>query len=94
MIDVNGQEDDPPFYAPIKIENNGRSYMEFNMKIEKATIINSQSVSAEDMGDWKASLGGRIHIKDPQSMANMTAVTIYRIVTVVVTKPDCVSLAF
>lgn len=56
--------------------------MTFNMKIEKATIINSQTVSAEDMGDWKASLNGPIKIKDPQSMANFTSVTVYKVVTV------------
>lgn len=61
--------------------------MEFNMKIEKATIINSQTVSAEDMGDWKASLNGPINVKDPRSMSNFTAVTVYRIVTVIVRTP-------
>lgn len=78
------QDDEPPFYAPITIDTNGHSFMEFNMKIEKATIINSQSVSSEDMGDWKAGLNNPIHIKDPMSMANFTSVTVYRIVTVIV----------
>lgn len=58
--------------------------MKFNLKIEKASIINSQTVSAEDMGDWKASLNGTINIKDPQSMANFTSVTVYKVVTVLV----------
>ncbi|KAL0269510.1 UNVERIFIED_CONTAM: hypothetical protein PYX00_007214 [Menopon gallinae] len=77
------EDKEPPFYAPITIESNGHSFMEFNMKIEKATIINSQTVSAEDMGDWKASLNGPINVKDRNSMSNFTAVTVYRIVTVI-----------
>lgn len=58
--------------------------MEFNVKIEKATIINSQTVSAEDMGEWKASLNGQIKIKDPTSLSNFSSVTVYKVVTVIV----------
>lgn len=78
------QEEDAPFYAPFVITTNGHSYMEFNMKIEKVTIINSQSVSAEDVGSWKASLDGPINVKNSASMQNFTATTVYRIVTVMV----------
>lgn len=58
--------------------------MEFNMKIEKVTIINSQSVSAEDVASWKASLNGLINFKNFLSMKNYNATTVYRIVTVMV----------
>ncbi|EEB10703.1 glutamate receptor, putative [Pediculus humanus corporis] len=74
---------DPPFYAPLIIDKNGYSFMEFNVKIEKATIINSQTVSAEDMGEWKASLNGQIKIKDPTSLSNFSSVTVYKVVTVI-----------
>ncbi|RZF33895.1 hypothetical protein LSTR_LSTR009919 [Laodelphax striatellus] len=69
-------------YAPFVIENNGHSFMEFNTRVEKVTIVNSQSVSAETIGSWKASLNGGLTIKDSNSMANFSAITVYRIVTV------------
>jgi len=58
--------------------------MEFNMKIEKVSIVNSQNVKAEDVGIWKASLNGDISVKSPDSMKNFTATTVYRVVTVLV----------
>lgn len=58
--------------------------MEFNTRIEKVTIINSQSVSAETIGSWRAGLNSPLQIKDSSSMKNFSAVTVYRIVTVLV----------
>nr|AXY87920.1 ionotropic receptor 25a.3 [Subpsaltria yangi] len=73
---------EPVSYAPFLIESNGHSFIEFSMRLEKVNIINSQSVSAETVGSWKASLNAPIFIKDDKSLANFSAITVYRIVTV------------
>lgn len=56
------------------------------MRLEKVNVINSQSVSAETMGSWKASLNAPIFVKDAVGMANFSAITVYRIVTVLVSR--------
>lgn len=75
---------EPPSYGNFLIETNGHSYEEFTMKLEKVSILNSQSVSSESIGSWKASLNSPILVKDVASLANLSAVTIYRVVTVLV----------
>uniref|UniRef100_T1H988 Uncharacterized protein n=2 Tax=Rhodnius prolixus TaxID=13249 RepID=T1H988_RHOPR len=73
---------EPFSYAPFIIGANGHSYPEFIMKLEKVSIVNSQSESVESLGTWKAGLSSHISCKDPVAMSNMSAVTIYRVVTV------------
>ncbi|XP_050546759.1 ionotropic receptor 25a [Daktulosphaira vitifoliae] len=73
---------EPTFYAPFIIDSNGHSYEEFTMRLEKVTVLNSQSVSAENVGSWKASLNSPILVKDAANMSQFSAVTVYRIVTV------------
>lgn len=75
---------EPPSYAPFLIDSNGHSYEEFTMRLEKVTILNSQSVSAENVGSWKASLNSPIVVKDAANMTHFSAVTVYRVVTVLV----------
>lgn len=77
---------EPPSYAPFLIDSNGHSYEEFTMRLEKVTVLNSQSVSAENVGSWKASLNSPIVVKDAANMTHFSAVTVYRIVTVLVNK--------
>ncbi|KAG8222734.1 Ionotropic receptor 25a [Ladona fulva] len=72
-----------PSYAPIMIESNGKSSMEFSMKVEKVSIVNSMAVSAEDIGSWKAGIDHPLKVKNTQSLTNFSSVTVYRIVTVV-----------
>ncbi|XP_008183092.2 ionotropic receptor 25a [Acyrthosiphon pisum] len=73
---------EPPSYAPFLIDTNGHSYEEFTMRLEKVTVLNSQSVSAENVGSWKASLNSPIIVKDAANMTHFSAVTVYRVVTV------------
>jgi len=75
---------EPPSYAPFLIDTNGHSYEEFTMRLEKVTVLNSQSVSAENVGSWKASLNSPIVVKDAANMTHFSAVTVYRVVTVLV----------
>lgn len=75
---------EPPSYAPFQIDTNGHSYEEFTMRLEKVTVLNSQSVSAENVGSWKASLNSPIVVKDAANMSHFSAVTVYRVVTVLV----------
>ncbi|CAH0391759.1 unnamed protein product [Bemisia tabaci] len=76
------QVSERPLYAPFVIETNGHSFEEFVMKLDKVTVINGQSISAETVGSWKSSLHSPILIKDAHALANFSAVTNYRIVTV------------
>lgn len=75
---------EPPSYAPFVIDANGHSYEEFTMRLEKVVVLNSQSVSAENIGSWKASLNSPIVVKDAANMTHFSAVTVYRVVTVLV----------
>ncbi|KAL1116158.1 hypothetical protein AAG570_005653 [Ranatra chinensis] len=72
---------EPYAYAPFIIGMNGESFSEFSMRLEKVSVINSQTVSAETIGSWKAGLDTKIVVKDAKGMANMSAVTIYKVVT-------------
>jgi len=63
-------------------KTNGHSFMEASMRLEKVTVIGGQSVSSEVEGTWKLGLDSRLSVKDRSSIANLTAVSVYRIVTV------------
>ncbi|XP_046384858.1 ionotropic receptor 25a [Ischnura elegans] len=77
------EADITPSYAPISIEGNGQSLMEFSMKLEKVSIVNSMAVSAESVGSWKAGINSPIYVKNAKSLSKFTSVKVYRIVTVV-----------
>ncbi|KAE8742923.1 Ionotropic receptor 25a [Frankliniella occidentalis] len=78
---------EPPSYASINVEDrNGHSFMEASMRLEKVTVMNGQSVSAEVEGSWKLGLDSPLMIKDVASISNLTAASVYRIVTVIVRK--------
>lgn len=83
------QMTEPPSYAPFMIDTNGHSYEEFTMRLEKVMVLNSQSVSAENVGSWKASLSSPIVVKDAANMTHFSAVTVYRVVTVLVSGLRC-----
>ncbi|KAJ1526273.1 hypothetical protein ONE63_009427 [Megalurothrips usitatus] len=75
---------EPASYAPMSLaDHNGHSYMEASMRLEKVTVMNGQSVSAEVEGSWKLGLESQLSVKDASSIANLTAASVYRIVTVV-----------
>ncbi|KAG8282323.1 Ionotropic receptor 25a [Homalodisca vitripennis] len=77
------QVSEPPSYANLVVESNGHSFMEFSLHLERVTIVNSQSVSAEPLSTWKASLNAPpILLKDSASINNFSAITVYRVVTV------------
>ncbi|XP_014257166.1 ionotropic receptor 25a isoform X2 [Cimex lectularius] len=73
---------EPYTYAPFVVESNGLSYPEFNMRLEKVSIVHSLSESAESIGTWKAGFNSQIQLKDSNGMINISAITVYRIVTV------------
>lgn len=78
------QVSEPTSYGTFVIETNGHSLQEFTAHLEKVSIINSQPVSSEAVGTWKANLNSPIIVKDAASLANFSAVTVYKIVTVLV----------
>ncbi|XP_063241815.1 ionotropic receptor 25a [Bacillus rossius redtenbacheri] len=71
-----------PSYAPIRLEKNGLSYMEFTLKMTRANIVNSKLEKSEEVGTWKAGFDEPLQISDESILSNMTAITFYRIVTV------------
>ena len=58
--------------------------MNFQMELSAVTIMNSIPVKRVDVASWDASLNKALVVKDAPKMVKHSAVTVYRIVTVVV----------
>jgi hypothetical protein len=58
--------------------------MEFQMEMTAVKIQNSVPQKAIPMATWNASLTENLVVKDEETMAKHSAVTVYRIVTLVV----------
>jgi hypothetical protein len=58
--------------------------MNFQMEVKTMTILNSVPTKAVDVASWNAGLIQTLDVKDAQNMVKHSAVTVYRIVTVVV----------
>lgn len=58
--------------------------MEFQMEMTAVKIRSSVPQTAIDMATWNASLTLPLDVKDSTTMVKHSAVTVYRIVTVVV----------
>ncbi|KAJ8875454.1 hypothetical protein PR048_023349 [Dryococelus australis] len=71
-----------PSYAPIQLDQNGHSFMEFTLRMTKASIANSKLETSEQVATWKAGFDEALQVVDESILGNMTAITYYRIVTV------------
>jgi hypothetical protein len=58
--------------------------MNFQMEVKTVTILNSIPTKFIDVATWDASLMNPLDVKDARNMVKHSAVTVYRIVTVVV----------
>jgi hypothetical protein len=58
--------------------------MNFQMDVKTVKILNSIPTKFVDVATWDASLMKPLDVKDPRNMVKNSAVTVYRIVTVVV----------
>jgi hypothetical protein len=58
--------------------------MNFQMEVKTVTILNSIPTKSVDVASWDASLMKPLDVKDARNMVKHSAVTVYRIVTVVV----------
>ena len=58
--------------------------MTFEMELTAVTIMSSVPVKKVDVAGWQAGLNSNLEVKDAEKMVNHSAVTLYRIVTVVV----------
>jgi hypothetical protein len=58
--------------------------MNFQMEMSTVTITNSIPVKKVDVASWDAGLNKLLDVKDKPKMDKLAAVTVYRIVTVVV----------
>ena len=67
---------------------NGYSYMKFEMDINVLQIRGGNSVNTKSIGTWTAGLDSPLVVKDEDVMKNLTADTVYRIFTVVVSYPS------
>ena len=74
----------PEAYGQFSITSNGQSLMNFQMELLAVTIMGSVPVKKVDVASWDASLNKALDVKDAPKMAKHSAVTVYRIVTVVV----------
>lgn len=64
---------------------NGYSYYKFEMDINVIQIRGGNSVNSKSIGTWTAGLESPLMVKDEEAIKNLTADTVYRIFTVVVT---------
>lgn len=58
--------------------------MKFEMDINVLQIRGGSSVNSKSIGTWTAGLDSPLVVKDEEQMKNLTADTVYRIYTVVV----------
>lgn len=56
------------------------------MDVNVIQIRGGNSVNSKSIGTWTAGLNSPLKIKDEEAMKNLTADTVYRIATVVVSK--------
>nr|CAD7433710.1 unnamed protein product [Timema monikensis] len=77
--------EEAPSYAPwIGLEDgNGHAFMQFRLQVDRVFISNSQGTGADDVGFWRSGLEEQIIVKDVGPLLNHSAITFYRIVTVV-----------
>ncbi|KAJ4432354.1 hypothetical protein ANN_20973 [Periplaneta americana] len=83
LADAFTSVSEPYSYGPINIESNGKSMMEFEMEMETVTILENTALKKEHVANWKAGLMNALDVKDGKTMNQHSAVTVYRIVTVV-----------
>jgi hypothetical protein len=58
--------------------------MKFQMELKSVTILNSVPVKSFVVASWDAGILSSLDVKDAPQMVKHSAVTVYRIVTVVV----------
>lgn len=58
--------------------------MNFQMEVKLVTILNSIPTKSVDVASWNASLMKPLDVNNAGNMVKYSAVTVYRIVTVVV----------
>nr|CAD7262763.1 unnamed protein product [Timema shepardi] len=77
--------EEAPSYAPWTglEEGNGHAFMQFRLQVDRVFISNSQGTGADDVGFWQSGLEEPIQVKDVGPLLNHSAITFYRIVTVV-----------
>ena len=73
-------------YGPLMIEENGKSYLDFEIKVIKQKLgkgLDGMS-QIEDIGSWKVGTPGTLELKpgSSQALKQFSSKTIYRIVTV------------
>jgi hypothetical protein len=78
------QVDYPEAYGNFSITSNGQSMMNFQMEVQTVTILNSIPTKAVDVASWNAGLVQSLDVKDARDMVKNSAITVYRIVTLVV----------
>lgn len=57
------------------------------MSINVLTVENGASVKSEQIGTWTAGLNNAIQVSNEDTLKNLSAATVYRIFTVVVSLP-------
>ncbi|XP_059474662.1 ionotropic receptor 25a [Neocloeon triangulifer] len=77
------QVQEPGSYAKMQIERNGRSHLAFTLRLEKVSVVGGRALEAEDLGSWPAGIESQLLVREPRSLANLTSVTVYRVVTAI-----------
>lgn len=79
--------DEPTTYGKFILnptDFNGNSYMDFDMDISAVSVRGGASVNTKNLGTWTAGLNSRLEVAAVEEIANLSAATVYRVFTVVV----------
>ncbi|XP_046623427.1 ionotropic receptor 25a [Neodiprion virginianus] len=83
LKNVTSSNDFQPTYANFTWgEKNGQHQASFKMTVTLVTIADNNPVSTEDAGSWDAGIDRRLEVISEDLVANHTAQTSYRVVTV------------
>ncbi|XP_065335547.1 ionotropic receptor 25a [Cloeon dipterum] len=77
------QVKEPGTFAKMQVERNGRSHLAFTLRLEKVSVVGGRPLEAEDLGQWPAGIESQLLVREPRSLANLSSVTVYRIVTAI-----------
>ncbi|GLH09406.1 Chemosensory protein [Gryllus bimaculatus] len=80
-------------YAAFTVGGNGREYQDFSTSIQKIDVLNgAMKGNAVEVGTWRAGYDTKLVPKNETILRNMSAVTVYTIVTLEKFKGYCIDL--
>ncbi|CAH1971639.1 unnamed protein product [Acanthoscelides obtectus] len=80
---LSKESTEPPTYGQFLINQNGNSYMDFQMAISSVGVRDGASDKSFNLGSWTSGFDNNLTLIDQKVMSNLTADVVYRVVTVI-----------